>query len=64
MYPKGCGMETIFDLANNTGLEGPITPAASSLIGENGLYSVQLYGNESVRYIRAHDAATPLFMCK
>jgi len=61
-YPAGCGMEDIFDLANNTGLGGPITPAAKALLGDDGLYSVHLYGNESVRYIRAHDPDTPLYM--
>jgi arylsulfatase B/arylsulfatase I/J len=57
----GCGI-TKFDLANNTGENGAITHAADSECGKNGTYSVYLYGNESIRYINAHDPAVPLFM--
>ena len=55
-------MDTIYDLANNTGLNGPVTAADASLVGDNGVYSVHLYGNESVRYIKQHDPTTPLYM--
>ena len=61
-YPKGCGILDAYDLANNTGLDGPITNADKSLLGDDGKYSVHLYGNESVRYIRAHDPDVPLYM--
>ena len=57
----GCGTNQ-FDLANSTGLNGPVTHAADALVGNDGVYSVHLYGNESVRYIRAHDPGVPLFM--
>ena len=49
-----------FDLANNTG--DKIRPASLTEVGKNGTYSVYLYGNESIRYIRNHDPDTPLFM--
>ena len=49
-----------FDLANNTG--DKISPASKDEVGPNGTYSVYLYGNESIRYIRNHDPDTPLFM--
>jgi len=57
----GCG-QNYFDLANSTGRDGAVTPAARGLVGDNGTYSVHLYGNESVRTIRAHDPGTPLYM--
>ena len=57
----GCGTNQ-FDLANSTGLNGPVTHAADALVGNNGVYSVHLYGNESVRFIRAHDPDVPLYM--
>lgn len=51
-----------FDLANNTGENGTIAPASKDEVGPGGIYSVYLYGNESIRYIRNHDPTTPLFM--
>jgi hypothetical protein len=57
----GCGINK-FDLANNTGENGAIMHADNSLCGNNGSYSVYLYGNESIRYINDHDPNTPLFM--
>jgi arylsulfatase A-like enzyme len=53
---------SFFDLANNTGENGPITNADASAVGPNGTYSVYLYGNESVRIIQQHDTRSPLFL--
>lgn len=60
--PSGMGAQGLnkYDLANNTG--DHVAPAAMNLVGNNGLYSVYLYGNESIRYITQHDPSVPMFM--
>eukprot|EP00040_Diaphanoeca_grandis_P004497 m.29078 g.29078 ORF g.29078 m.29078 type:complete len:692 (+) comp16037_c0_seq1:36-2111(+) len=49
-----------YDLANNTG--DMIGPCLDAVGNASGTYSSYLYGNETLRMLDNHDAATPLFI--
>lgn len=55
----GHGMVTYWDLANNTGTD--VAPCKDA-VGQHGVYSSYLFGNDTQRIMSALDTDTPLFV--